>query len=71
MEKRKEKNYKAELQQLEKENEELREELELARLRAENERLRRELNDYKYGRRWWSYTDNTITLCDSWTYHDA
>ena len=51
MEKRKEKNYKAELQQLEKENEELREELELARLRAENERLRRELNDYKYGRR--------------------
>ena len=48
MEKKKEK---AELQQLQKENEELREKLELARLRAENERLRRELNDYKYGRR--------------------
>ena len=48
MEKKKEK---AELQQLQKENEELREKLELAMLRAENERLRRELNDYKYGRR--------------------
>ena len=48
MEKKKEK---AELQQLQKENEKLREELELAKLRAENERLRRELNDYKYGRR--------------------
>ena len=62
---------KAELQQLQKENEKLREELELAKLRAENERLRRELNDYKYGRRWWYYGDTTITLCDGGTYHNA
>ncbi len=50
MEKRKEKDYKAELQQLEKENEELSKELELERLRADNERMRRELNELKYGK---------------------
>jgi len=47
---RKEKDYKAELQQLEKENEELTKELELERLRADNERMRRELNELKYGK---------------------
>ena len=43
MGKRKEKDYKAELQQLEKENEELRKELELAELRAEKAELMRKL----------------------------
>ena len=67
MEKRKEKDYKAELQQLEKENEELSKELELERLRADNERMRRELNELKYGK-YWYYSNpyqswTTITLC--------
>ena len=65
-----EKSHKAELQQLERENEELRKELELEKLRAENDRMRREINELKYGK-YWYYIDplcphqpwTSITLC--------
>ena len=71
MEKRKEKDYKAELQQLEKENEELRKELELAELRAEKAELMRKLmaKQFPYNPYYnWTITllndtDSNIVLC--------